>query len=59
MQDYKKKHNAAGNGFGYSVFGPDQVTRTLSQRYYKDGSEILVKQKGNRPRRLTRLNARA
>jgi DNA (cytosine-5)-methyltransferase 1 len=55
LQDYKKKHNAAGNGFGYSLFGPNDVTRTLSQRYYKDGSEILVEQKGNRPRRLTPL----
>src|SRR5207244_5486064 len=36
-----------------SVFGPDDVTRTLSARYYKDGSEILVSQPGNRPRRLT------
>ncbi|WP_441242756.1 DNA (cytosine-5-)-methyltransferase [Tardiphaga sp. 768_D3_N2_1] len=53
LQNYKKKHEAAGNGFGCSVFGPNDVTRTLSQRYYKDGSEILVEQKGNRPRRLT------
>lgn len=53
LQDYKAKHNAAGNGFGYSLFGPDDVTRTLSARYYKDGSEILVAQPGNRPRRLT------
>jgi DNA (cytosine-5)-methyltransferase 1 len=53
LQDYKAKHNAAGNGFGYSLFGPDDVTRTLSARYYKDGSEILVDQPGNRPRRLT------
>jgi DNA (cytosine-5)-methyltransferase 1 len=53
LQNYKKKHAAAGNGFGFSVFGPNDVTRTLSQRYYKDGSEILVEQKGNRPRRLT------
>lgn len=53
LQDYKKKHAAAGNGFGFSVFGPDDVTRTLSQRYYKDGSEILVDQPGTRPRRLT------
>ena len=53
LQDYKKKHRSAGNGFGYSVFGPDDVTRTLSARYYKDGSEILIKQKGKRPRRLT------
>ncbi len=53
LQDYKKKHNAAGNGFGYSLFGPNDVTRTLSARYYKDGSEVLVDQPGQRPRRLT------
>ncbi len=53
LQNYKKKHAAAGNGFGCSVFGPDDVTRTLSQRYHKDGSEILVDQPGSRPRRLT------
>lgn len=53
LQDYKKKHAAAGNGFGYSLFGPDDVTRTLSQRYYKDGSEILIAQPGSPPRRLT------
>lgn len=53
LQDYKAKHNAAGNGFGFGLFGPNDVTRTLSARYYKDGSEILVDQPGNRPRRLT------
>jgi DNA (cytosine-5)-methyltransferase 1 len=53
LQDYKAKHTAQGNGFGYGLFGPSDVTRTLSARYYKDGSEILVEQKGNRPRRLT------
>jgi DNA (cytosine-5)-methyltransferase 1 len=53
LQNYKKKHAAAGNGFGFSLFGPNDVTRTLSQRYYKDGSEILINQPGNRPRRLT------
>lgn len=53
LQDYKAKHNAAGNGFGYSLFGPNDVTRTLSARYYKDGSEILIDQPGQRPRRLT------
>lgn len=53
LQDYKAKHAAAGNGFGYGLFGPDDVTRTLSARYYKDGSEILVEQPGGRPRRLT------
>ena len=53
LQAYKAKHEAKGNGFGYSLFGPEDVTRTLSARYYKDGSEILVAQPGNRPRRLT------
>lgn len=53
LKDYKEKHNSAGNGFGYSLFGAEDVTRTLSARYYKDGSEILVRQKGRRPRRLT------
>ncbi len=53
LKGYKEKHRKAGNGFGYSLFGPDNVTRTLSARYYKDGSEILVRQKGKRPRRLT------
>lgn len=53
LQDYRAKHEKAGNGFGYSMFGPDGVTRTLSARYHKDGSEILVAQPGTRPRRLT------
>ena len=53
LRDYKRKHEKQGNGFGYSVFGRADVTRTLSARYYKDGSEILIKQKDNRPRRLT------
>jgi DNA (cytosine-5)-methyltransferase 1 len=54
LQAYKEKHNKAGNGFGFSLFGPDSVTRTLSARYHKDGSEILVDQgKDKRPRRLT------
>ncbi len=55
LQAYKEKHTSKGNGFGYSLFGPDDVTRTLSARYYKDGSEILVAQPGKRPRRLTPL----
>lgn len=53
LQAYRAKHEKAGNGFGYSLFGPDDVTRTLSARYHKDGSEILIAQKGTRPRRLT------
>lgn len=54
LQDYAAKHRAAGNGFGFGLVGPDDVTRTLSARYYKDGSEILVDQSGGKnPRRLT------
>jgi DNA (cytosine-5)-methyltransferase 1 len=53
LRNYKAKHASAGNGFGYSVFGPGDVTPTLSARYYKDGSEVLVEQKGRSPRRLT------
>jgi DNA (cytosine-5)-methyltransferase 1 len=53
LQGYKVKHNAKGNGFGFGLCGPNDVTRTLSARYYKDGSEILVEQPGKRPRRLT------
>jgi DNA (cytosine-5)-methyltransferase 1 len=53
LQGYKEKHNAAGNGFGFGLCGPDDVTRTLSARYHKDGSEILIGQPDQRPRRLT------
>jgi DNA (cytosine-5)-methyltransferase 1 len=54
LQNYAEKHREAGNGFGYGLTGPDDVARTLSARYYKDGSEILVKQgKNKNPRRLT------
>ncbi len=53
LRNYKAKHASAGNGFGYSVFGPNDVTRTLSARYYKDGSEVLIRQEGKPPRRLT------
>ena len=53
LKGYKEKHSKAGNGFGYSLFGPEDVGRTLSARYYKDGSEILIRQEGRRPRRLT------
>lgn len=53
LQAYADKHKAAGNGFGFGINGRDDVTRTLSARYYKDGSEILVHQQGKRPRRLT------
>lgn len=53
LQDYRKKHEKAGNGFGFTAHGPKDVARTLSARYHKDGSEILIKQRGTRPRRLT------
>ncbi len=53
LRDYADKHRAAGNGFGFGLVGPNDVSRTLSARYYKDGSEILVEQKGRNPRRLT------
>lgn len=54
LQNYKKKHSAAGNGFGYGLVTRNDVARTLSARYYKDGSEILVDQGPDaRPRRLT------
>jgi len=54
LQAYAAKHRAAGNGFGFGLVYPHSVTRTLSARYYKDGSEILVSQgEKMRPRRLT------
>lgn len=55
LQDYADKHRRKGNGFGYGLIDPevDQYTRTLSARYHKDGSEILIKQAGENPRRLT------
>ena len=46
LQNYAAKHRSAGNGFGYGLVGPDDVARTLSARYYKDGSEILVSRGG-------------
>lgn len=54
LQNYAAKHKAAGNGFGFGLVYPDSVARTLSARYYKDGSEILVYQgRSKNPRRLT------
>jgi DNA (cytosine-5)-methyltransferase 1 len=54
LQDYAEKHRAKGNGFQYGLTDFDGVSRTLSARYYKDGSEILIPQgKGKNPRRLT------
>lgn len=53
LQNYAAKHKAAGNGFGYGIAPLNGVSRTLSARYYKDGSEILIQQNGKNPRRLT------
>ncbi len=54
LQNYAAKHRRAGNGFGFGLVEPDDVARTLSARYYKDGSEILVSRgRGRIPRRLT------
>lgn len=53
LQGYREKHRAAGNGFGFGLVTGDDVARTLSARYHKDGSEILVDTGSRRPRRLT------
>lgn len=54
LQNYAAKHKAKGNGFGFGLCTENDVARTLSARYYKDGSEILISQgKKKRPRRLT------
>jgi len=53
LKNYAAKHKAAGNGFGFGTITPEGISRTLSARYYKDGSEILIPQKGKNPRRLT------
>lgn len=53
LQNYAEKHKIAGHGFGYGIAPPDGISRTLSARYYKDGSEILIEQPGKNPRRLT------
>lgn len=53
LQNYAEKHRAKGNGFGYGLVDLDGISRTLSARYYKDGSEILIPQKGKNPRRLS------
>ncbi|WP_272916394.1 DNA (cytosine-5-)-methyltransferase [Sphaerochaeta halotolerans] len=53
LQDYAAKHRARGNGFGYGLANIEGITRTLSARYHKDGSEILIPQVDSNPRRLT------
>jgi len=59
LVDYAEKHRRRGNGFGYGIADPNGVSRTLSARYYKDGSEILIAQEGKNPRRLTPNECRA
>jgi DNA (cytosine-5)-methyltransferase 1 len=53
LQGYARKHRGLGNGFGFGKFGPEDRARTLSARYYKDGSEILIQTAKPQPRRLT------
>ena len=54
LQNYAMKHKEKGNGFGFGLVDMNGITRTLSARYYKDGSEILIPQgDGVNPRRLT------
>lgn len=53
LENYALKHRSKGNGFGRGLFSPDQRARTLSSRYYKDGADILIRQGGSNPRRLT------
>ncbi|MBP5561580.1 MAG: DNA (cytosine-5-)-methyltransferase [Muribaculaceae bacterium] len=54
LQSYAEKHKAKGNGFGYGLVDLNGISRTLSARYYKDGSEILIPQGiGMNPRKLS------
>ncbi len=53
LQEYARKHREKGNGFGFTLTDLKGHARTLSARYHKDGSEILVPQRGKNPRRLT------
>lgn len=53
LKDYAEKHREKGNGFGFGLNQASDTSRTLSARYYKDGSEILIDQGDRNPRRLT------
>lgn len=60
LQRYAEKHKQKGNGFGFGLVNLNSYTRTLSARYHKDGSEILIPQgKGKNPRRLTSNECKA
>jgi DNA (cytosine-5)-methyltransferase 1 len=59
LQNYAKKHKEKGNGFGFGLVDLNGITRTMSARYHKDGSEILIPQKNSIPRRLTPIEAAA
>lgn len=53
-QRRRKEHAEKGNGFGYCLFNENsEYTSTISRRYYKDGSEILIEQEGKNPRKIT------
>jgi len=57
-QERKERARKKGHGFGYCLFNRDaEYTSTISARYYKDGSEILIEQKGKNPRLLTEKEA--
>ena len=53
LKEKAQKHRAKGNGFSYGLVGPHDVARTPSTCYFKNGADILVQQRGKRPRRLT------
>jgi len=53
LYGYAAKHKAKGNGFGYGMVTKKSISRTLSARYYKDGSEILINRGKGNPRRMT------
>lgn len=53
LKRHRESSKKRGNGFGYMIADPDGISRTLSRRYYKDGAEILIRQKRGPPRRLT------
>lgn len=58
LQNYAGKHKAKGNGFGFGLTDLNGISRTISARYYKDGAEILIPQKGKTPEDLLRENVR-